>query len=153
MQIYKQILGNILAIGIEGGIIEIERTYYNFYNHQGTDGELHWMSDNFGYFWTNNEDLTRGMINIALNRLCHQASEINGNLFILPFLGKKGGFIESARILAARELNKIPSQSFLPKDVEINNDPFILGYLEFYDEEFDIFKPKTGEIRGLAYMH
>jgi hypothetical protein len=124
MLLHRHDFGSVTAIGIENDDpIEIERKYYSFYNHQATSGELHWLTSNFAYFWTNNEDLNKALLNIALFELL--------NIDYGKSKGKKRGLLPEAQIRAEQILQSIQITNFIVKDAEMDLYPYKFGYIEF----------------------
>ena len=84
MKLIKQNLGAHWVIGVKGEKDEIEQFHNRIYNWGGTNGELHWLSDSFAYFWITMEKLERVMFKYMSSGM----SDKLGN----RFKGSKNGF-------------------------------------------------------------
>jgi len=104
MKLMKQNLGAHWVIGIKGNKDEIEQFHNRVYNWGGTNGELHWMSDSFAYFWITLEKLERSMFKYVMN----SASEKVG----ARFKGKKGGLKQYVQNRVQNTINNIPIDHF-----------------------------------------
>jgi len=104
MQLVKQNLGSHWVIGIKGKTAEIEQFHNRIYNWGGTNGELHWMSDSFAYFWITMEKLERCMFKYVMNSV----SDKIGN----RFKNKKGGLKNYVINRVQNTINSIPVDNF-----------------------------------------
>ena len=84
MKLIKQNLGAHWVIGIKGKPMEIEQFHNRIYNWGGTNGELHWLSDSFAYFWITMEKLERVMFKYISNGMSDKLGK--------KFKGSKNGF-------------------------------------------------------------
>jgi len=84
MKLIKQNLGAHWVIGIKGEKDEIEQFHNRIYNWGGTNGELHWLSDSFAYFWITMEKLERVMFKYMSSGMSDKLGK--------KFKGSKNGF-------------------------------------------------------------
>jgi hypothetical protein len=84
MKLIKQNLGAHWVIGIKGNKDEIEQFHNRVYNWGGTNGELHWLSDSFAYFWITMEKLERVMFKYMSSGMSDKLGK--------KFKGSKNGF-------------------------------------------------------------
>lgn len=124
MLLFKHDFGSAIAIGIEDdNPIDIERKYFSFYNHQATSGELHWLTNKLAYFWTDEENLNKAVLNIALFQLL--------NIDFGKSKGKKRGLLPEAQIKAKQILDSMEPNEFIVKDAEMDDYCYKMGYLEY----------------------
>jgi hypothetical protein len=108
LKLWRHDYGTVIAIGIESidnNRIEIEHTFYSFWNHGATNGELHWLTEKFAYFWTGPQALLKSLINAALFELLGIESHKSK--------GKAGGLMREAESLARTKLDSIEYLPFL----------------------------------------
>ena len=104
MKLKKQNLGAHWVIGIEGKPMEIEQFHNRIYNWGGTNGELHWMSESFAYFWITMEKLERCMFKYVMNSMSDKLGK--------KFRGAKGGLKKVVMNRIKNTINNIPTEHF-----------------------------------------
>jgi hypothetical protein len=104
MKLIKQNLGAHWVIGIKGEKDEIEQFHNRIYNWGGTNGELHWMSETFAYFWVTLEKLERCMFKYVMNSLSDKLGK--------KFRGSKGGLKQVVMNRVQNTIDNIPTDHF-----------------------------------------
>jgi len=104
MQLVKQNLGSHWVIGIKGKPDDIEQFHNRIYNWGGTNGELHWMSESFAYFWITMEKLERVMFKYVMNSISDKIGT--------KFKNKKGGLKNYVLNRVQNTINNIPVDNF-----------------------------------------
>jgi len=104
MQLVKQNLGSHWVIGIKGKPMDIEQFHNRVYNWGGTNGELHWMSDSFAYFWITMEKLERCMFKYVMNSMSDKIG--------IKFKNKKGGLKNYVLNRVQNTISNIPVDNF-----------------------------------------
>jgi hypothetical protein len=102
-----QLCGHLLAVGIDSdseNTEEIEQTFWSFWNHQATDGEFKWLSERFGYFWTDEDKLLKAMESAALFSLFPDINQ---------FKGQKQGALPLAKKLARQRFDAMRQDFFV----------------------------------------
>ena len=91
---------------------ETERRGWSFYNHKATYfPELNWVSDTCGWFYASQENMLRGMENIALAELLNARSD--------EFKKKKGGALAEAKRIAAERFAAIEEETG-EREIQVN---------------------------------
>lgn len=105
--------GTYTAVGIIGDTKqEVERRYYSFWNHNGTNGELHWLRDMakpyVGYFWSDDKRIRKSVKSVTL--LEAMQSGISSD-----FKGAKGGMMSFVNDIVKIKLSEMKSERFIDR--------------------------------------
>src|SRR5947208_266737 len=110
MTLSCQDFGTQLAIGILADTREeVEEQFFSFYNHEATEGQLHWLIEGaphyLAYFWTDTHRLIRALVIAALWELINTAAE--------RYKGKRGGALPDAWQIGERRFSEITQDRLL----------------------------------------
>lgn len=105
--------GNWIAIALRGNTEQIDNAFTLLSNHGVTYGELERNSESMGMFWTTQEHLERGLTALWTSRLHRHCKK---------FKGKRGGYFETARKLAQRQIRNMEKESGLITRNDFNPD-------------------------------
>ena len=116
--------GSRIAVGLHGEENDILDRFNSFWNHGATSGELHWLTDGNAYFWTNEKDLKKAILNATLFELWNKHPELEEN-------DREAEALTLAESIAANRHAKIENNPKLlnfDKQVSIANiDYFCMG--------------------------
>jgi len=122
VRIVCQDLGSSLVVGIKGREHEeILHTFYSFWNHGATDGNITWFNDLFGYFWSTREKFEKAMLSRALFVILNE----NPN----RYKGSSKGALPRAKKLALEWSDSIEQECFI-RNHNATEDPYQLGRIE-----------------------
>ena len=109
--------GTSLVVGLIGSPDDILGEFNALWNHGATRGELNWGHQQYAYFWTSKQRLERAMLSRAIGVFLKEDTS--------KYKGKKGGFINEARILAELNLKEFKLERCLyiwnAEDIYHNN--------------------------------
>lgn len=130
MILYYQHFGsNNIAIGISGQEQSVLEQYYSLYNHGATNGEIHWLNEpTFGYIWTDEERLSKYLINSSLFLLLNQNSA--------KYKKKTAGCLKEAKELAEQRFKGMIQEDFLNTEKENDIHIYSMGEIEHDVPEF-----------------
>jgi hypothetical protein len=128
--------GNHVAVFIDGlEKIDIKERYYSFWNHQATNGSLHWVYPYRAYFWSEPRLLKAAVIQIVLCEII--------NKYDCKYKGVKYGPMPLARKIADRAMRNIKR---VPAKYGVKtrkyNDTYYSRYLDdsFGNCSFDVIQ-------------
>jgi len=123
MHLIKHDFGSVIAIGIQdNNKDQIEFTYFSFWNHGATQGDLEWVKEDFAFFWTTPRKLRKSLIQSSLFQLLN----IDGG----RAKGKKHGLMPEALRIAKQRFEEIENVHFLNTEQE-QGEEYKMGYLNF----------------------
>jgi len=125
-KLYRQNFGLHVAIAIEdSNPIELQERYFSFYNHEGTNGELHWLTPTLAYFWSTQEKFEHALIYSSLFQILNSEQDTK------KYKGRKNGLMCQACELASKRYEEITYLEFVPLEQPKEHYRYKVGYLEF----------------------
>ncbi len=134
----KQIYGQYLSIGSK--VKEIYPIWLSLYNWNALNGELMYLSDDFGYFLVEENNFLKGRATAFANNW--------SNYWLKTHNGKM--LWKLAKIKAKKELDSIKFENFLTGAETIENNEFMTGWLpnSLTSTNLDKFEFQMGETKA-----